>query len=35
MAFIVAVVLFVGVVGVLDARLVGWPRPGSRKEVEP
>jgi hypothetical protein len=32
MPFIVAVILFVVVVGVLDARLVRWPRPGSREE---
>jgi hypothetical protein len=33
MAFFVAVILFVVAVGVLDARLVRWPRPGSREEV--
>jgi hypothetical protein len=27
MAFVVGVVLFVVVAGVLDARLIGWPRP--------
>ncbi len=32
MAFIVALILFVVVVGVLDARLVRWPSP--RPDVE-
>jgi hypothetical protein len=27
MAFLVGVLLFVVVAGVLDARLIGWPRP--------
>jgi hypothetical protein len=32
MAFIVALILFVVVVGVLDARLIRWPRPRPREE---
>jgi hypothetical protein len=34
MAFIVALILFVVVVGVLDSRLIRWPRPRSHSREE-
>jgi hypothetical protein len=32
MAFFLGVILFVVVIGVLDARLIPWPQPRSREE---